>query len=314
MKFLRLARRSSQGLVLILMLDTGGAVAGVANGPTHGLYGTPGLIDMPTSENAPDASVAFSLSGFNGQIRSTLTFQILPGLSGSFRYSTFYKEWTGDARQHWGRSFDLRYQVRPETRLMPAISLGVQDFIGTGVFSGEYVVGTKTIGPLKASVGLGWGRYGSHNGFKNPLSGVSSKFDTRPAREVGVGGEVEANGWFRGDATVFGGLSWPVNDQLTAKLEYSSDAYTHETHTYGHVVKTPWNYGATYVAKSGTRSYGLYWLGGSKLAFSVSVIADPKKLQTDQAGIWRRFWFAVISVARSGCLLHKPMCALYIKC
>jgi hypothetical protein len=92
-----------------------------------------------------------------------------------------------------------------------------------------------------------------------------------------VGGEVEANGWFRGDAAVFGGLSWPVNDQLTAKLEYSSDAYTHETQTYGHVVKTPWNYGATYVAKSGTRSYGLYWLGGSKLAFSVSVIADPKK-------------------------------------
>ena len=44
----------------------------------------------------------------------------------------------------------------PETRLLPAISLGVQDFIGTGVFSGEYVVGTKTIGPLKASVGLGW--------------------------------------------------------------------------------------------------------------------------------------------------------------
>ena len=277
MKFLRLARRFSQGLVLIFMLDTGGVVAGVANGPTHGLYGTPGLIDMPTSENAPDASVAFSLSGFNGQIRSTLTFQILPGLSGSFRYSTLYNEWTGDARQHWDRSFDLRYQVRPETRLMPAISLGVQDFIGTGVFSGEYVVGTKTMGPLKASVGLGWGRYGSHNGFKNPLSGVSSKFDTRPAREVGVGGEVEANGWFRGDAAVFGGLSWPVNDQLTAKLEYSSDAYTHETQTYGHVVKTPWNYGATYVAKSGTRSYGLYWLGGSKLAFSVSVIADPKK-------------------------------------
>jgi len=166
MKFLRLARRFSQGLVLIFMLDTGGVVAGVANGPTHGLYGTPGLIDMPTSENAPDASVAFSLSGFNGQIRSTLTFQILPGLSGSFRYSTLYKEWTGDARQHWDRSFDLRYQVRPETRLMPAISLGVQDFIGTGVFSGEYVVGTKTVGPLKASVGLGWGRYGSHNGFK----------------------------------------------------------------------------------------------------------------------------------------------------
>ena len=155
MKFLRLARRSSQGLVLIFMLDTGGAVAGVANGPTHGLYGTPGLIDMPTSENAPDASVAFSLSGCNGQIRSTLTFQILPGLSGSFRYSTLYKEWTGDARQHWDRSFDLRYQVRPQTRLMPAISLGVQDFIGTGCSVGNMWLAPRPWARLKPL--LVWG-------------------------------------------------------------------------------------------------------------------------------------------------------------
>ena len=90
MHFLQLARRFSQSLVLFFIIDISGAVADVAKGPTHGLYGTSGLIDMPTSENAPDASVAFSLSGYNGQIRSTLTFQILPGLLGSFRYSTLY--------------------------------------------------------------------------------------------------------------------------------------------------------------------------------------------------------------------------------
>ena len=118
MQYLQLARRFSQSLVLFSIIDISGAVADVAKGPTHGLYGTPGLIDMPTSENAPDASVAFSLSGYNGQIRSTLTFQILPGLLGSFRYSTLYNEGgqamgasTGD------RSFDLRYQVMPENAL-----------------------------------------------------------------------------------------------------------------------------------------------------------------------------------------------------
>ena len=35
--------------------------------------------------------------------------------------------------------------------------------------------------------------------------------------------------------------------------------------------------------------------------FRFLLLPIPKKLQTDQAGIWRRFRFAVISVARSGC-------------
>ena len=68
---------------------------------------------------------------------------------------------------------------------MPAISLGVQDFIGTGVFSGEYVVGTKTVGPLKASVGLGGGAVTDRTTvFKNPLSGGfhPSLIPARPAK------------------------------------------------------------------------------------------------------------------------------------
>jgi len=50
-------------------------------------YGYPGMIDMPVATSRPDGELAFSVSSFAGQTRTTLTFQMLPRLSGSFRYS-----------------------------------------------------------------------------------------------------------------------------------------------------------------------------------------------------------------------------------
>jgi hypothetical protein len=50
-------------------------------------YGYPGMIDMPVATSRPDGELAFTVSNFAGQTRNTLTFQMLPRLSGSFRYS-----------------------------------------------------------------------------------------------------------------------------------------------------------------------------------------------------------------------------------
>ena len=50
-------------------------------------YGYPGMIDMPVATSRPDGELAFTISSFAGQTRNTLTFQMLPRLSGSFRYS-----------------------------------------------------------------------------------------------------------------------------------------------------------------------------------------------------------------------------------
>ena len=68
--------------------------------------------------------------------------------------------------------------------------MGLQDFIGTGVYSGEYVAASKTFGPVVATAGIGWGRLGSHNRFDNPLGLISSRFDTRDAGFTGTGGRI----------------------------------------------------------------------------------------------------------------------------
>jgi len=75
---------------------------------------------------------------------------------------------------------------------------------------------------------IGWGRYGSHNGFANPLGGLNASFNTRTTNFTRTGGVIESAKWFRGDAAFFGGLAWQATPKLTLKAEYSSDAYVQE--------------------------------------------------------------------------------------
>ena len=56
---------------------------------------------------------------------------------------------------------------------VPAISLGLRDFIGTGWYSSEYIVGTKSMGNLELTAGLGFGRLAGRTSFSNPLSALS---------------------------------------------------------------------------------------------------------------------------------------------
>ena len=55
--------------------------------PGFNLNGAPGLIEMPRAAMAPDATLSGSLSRIGGITRGTITFQITPRLSGSFRYA-----------------------------------------------------------------------------------------------------------------------------------------------------------------------------------------------------------------------------------
>ena len=95
--------------------------------PTIGLYGTPGLLDMPTAESAPDAQLSNTLSYFGGTTRSTITFQITPKLSGSFRYSALNGIPTGGINTLFDRSFDLHYRLASEGRFRPADGTGIGD-------------------------------------------------------------------------------------------------------------------------------------------------------------------------------------------
>lgn len=242
--------------------------------PSLNFYGTTGLIDMPSGEAQPDAILNATSAHFGPISRTTLTFQLSPRLSASFRYSGVRK-WDDVVGSrfstYYDRSFDLRYQVFTETQYRPAVTIGFQDFVGTGLLSGEYIAATKHLTPnLKVTGGLGWGRLGSYGAIGAPLG-------NRDQIDVDQGGKFNLGQWFRGDAAPFAGVEYQAGDKWTLKAEYSSDAYLAEAdqrQTFDR--KSPFSFGAEYKLHESLR-VGAYYMYGSEFGLSLQFAMNPKQ-------------------------------------
>lgn len=243
-------------------------------------YGTPGLVDMPTAEVLPDGNLALTSSGFENTNRSTLTFQMLPWVHGSFRYSyirDYDRATVGLSR--YDRSFDVHFQLREESRRAPALAFGLRDFGGTGIYAGEYVVATKTFADrFVVTGGMGWGRLSGRGAFKNPLSLFGKRFESRPDSNAGgisTTGQLDFGNWFRGDVSLFGGMRWDVNDRLSLMAEYSPDLYAPEISRSVFEVNSPFNFGVKYRFKNGVALNG-YYMYGATLGLQLSYVIDPR--------------------------------------
>lgn len=264
--------------ILITVLTVLAATQAMADDWRSGysIYGTPGLIEMPSAFVRPDAEIGMTLGGFENQQRVSFNFQVTPRFSGTFRYSRL-AEWGGPGTfDLYDRSFDLHYQLLTEGDLRPAVAIGLRDFLGTGVYSGEYLVASKTLSPrLRATLGLGWGRLATEGGFENPLGVLSDAFTERPALDFGFGGKPSFDQFFRGDAAFFGGAEWRFSDNWIATAEYSSDGYARETSRGVMERETPFNFGLSY-APNADYILSAYALGGSDIGLSATLIIDPK--------------------------------------
>ncbi|CTQ32521.1 YjbH domain-containing protein [Jannaschia rubra] len=246
---------------------------------TVNTYGVPGLIDMPTAQMQPDAELTTSVSLLsNGASRAQIAFQLLPRVQAVFRYATVpdFLPVGAEFVRTYDRSFDLRVQLLKEGARQPAVTVGLQDFGGTGLYSSEYLVATKTFGDVTVTGGIGWGRLGTRGGFSNPLGALDDRFDTRPAPDFGTGGSFDADRLFRGDAAPFAGVQYRWNDRLTLSAEYSSDAYVEEEARGILDPKTPLNVGFDYALHPGIRLGG-HILHGAEAALTLQFALNPKR-------------------------------------
>ena len=269
--------RLTKALAFVVPASLGATVA-LAQGFGGGLntFGMPGAIDTPSATRPPDGTLAFTGFAKPDTARATLTFQMLPRVTVALRYASVedleYRQLFNSALRD--RSFDLHWQITDEGRYMPAVAVGLRDFIGTGVYSGEYIVASRSVTPrLRGSVGLGWGRLATHGSFSNPLGALSDRFKTRPEDHTGLGGRIEAQRFFRGDAAAFANLEYQYNDRLTFLAEYSSDAYAGER--LGERRNTPFNFGFRYALSDATTISG-YAMQGSTVGLSASFALDPR--------------------------------------
>ena len=171
---------------------------------------------------------------------------ILPGLEFSGRVTQITNIKTSGLM--WGgygdykdKAFDLKYQFLPESKILPAIAFGLNDFWGTRLFPSEYMVMSRQVYPLDITLGVGRGRLGG-----NP---ISSSYD------------------------LFGGFEMVLSDRFMFMAEYSPIKYENDKSNVKGVpdgAETPVNIGIRAKITRGI-DMGVSFQRGEVLGISLSV-------------------------------------------
>lgn len=261
--------------VCLIGLSTSPAQASDDTALVRSDFGSIGMIDMPTARMAPDGELSAGASFFQNTQHYNLGFQALPWLETSFRYSGL-SHFDPAFPVYYDRSFAVKVRLWDETDNFPAAAVGINDLVGTGVYSGEYVVASKRFGPLDFNLGMGWGRLGSTTLFKNPFASAFPSFENRPT--LTNPGGTNFNVFFHGpDAGLFGGIVWhtPI-ERLSLIAEYSGDRYDLEAERGNFKPRNQMNYGLSYQVADGV-TLGLDWLYGRSIGGNISFQLDPTR-------------------------------------
>nr|WP_307189203.1 YjbH domain-containing protein [Massilia sp. UBA6681] len=145
-----------------------GAADARANTPS--VQGQHGYINMPNAEVGPDGmfSTGYSYDSPYGNFWVTST--LLPFLQITGRYVSItgipgFTYVPGQYGSEYGRYkdkvADVKVRLLQENTWLPSVAVGSTDLLGTELFTGKYIVATKTFGSarnLEASVGYGFKR------------------------------------------------------------------------------------------------------------------------------------------------------------
>ena len=236
---------------------------------------------------APDGQLAGAATFYNDSERYILDFQALPWLNVTLRYTGlahFEPARPDFFVVYWDRSFAGKVRLFQETDYSPAIAIGANDLVGTGVYGSEYIVASKQLGPFDATAGVGWGRLGQTAQLNNPFSTFSKSFDIRPGLTNLTPGQSNGSTFFHGqNVGLFGGLVWhtPI-DGVSLIAEYSSDKYqveqTFQTAQADFKPRSQMNFGVSYQPFDNL-TLGLDWLYGKHVAGTIAFQTDPTVAQ-----------------------------------
>ena len=215
-------------------------------------WGGIGLLQTPTARMAKAGELSISFSRAYPYSELNWTLQPFDWLELSYRYSSisgvaYGAQALSGNQSYKDKSVDMKVRLLKESHIWPELAIGARDAVGTGLFSGEYLVANKRVGNFDASLGLGWGSLGSRGSIGNPLGLISSKFNSRDAGFTGQGGELGLGRYFRGRTSLFGGVQYQTRwDSLILKLEYDGSEYRFNDPFTITKPNSPFNVGAVY--------------------------------------------------------------------
>ncbi len=216
-------------------------------------WGSVGLMQTPTARMQSAGHLTVNFTHTRPYTQGNVFFQPFDWLEAGFRYTDIGNRAYGPpelsgSQSAKDKSFDAKFRLWSESAYVPQIALGLRDLTGTGLFAGEYVVGSKRSGPFDWSLGLGWGYVGRRGNLRNPLGSIGNRFDTRTTN-VGQGGNLSFGSYFRGPTALFGGVQYQTPwERLILKLEYDGNSYQHEPLSNNQRQSSPWNLGLVYRA------------------------------------------------------------------
>lgn len=239
-------------------------------------YGTVGLLQTPSARFPEEGEVRLGYSRPEPYAHYFVTAAPFDWLQASFRYTKFTNEplsYDPDS-DYLDKGFDFKFRLLREREYLPQIALGLQDFGGTGLQSGEYFVASKRAGPLDFSFGLGWGRLGAGGGITNPFTYVSDHFEE--SRETDAAGSVTFKNLFVGDEIApFGGITFqPEGAPWAILVEREGNDYSQEPFDNDLDRKWPVNIGFNY--KYRFVDMGVSFERGDQVSFHIALVGNVK--------------------------------------
>ncbi|OLQ87310.1 hypothetical protein BIY21_17280 [Vibrio ponticus] len=198
-------------------------------------FGGTGLIQTPTARMADEGEFNVGVSFNDDYHHYNVSLQLMSWLETTIRYTRvpdlYFSnddEYSGD-NLYTDKGIDFKIRLFEESYWLPETSIGVRDFGGTGLFDAEYIAASKRFGNFDFTLGLGWGYLGQSGSITNPFCKASDKYCNRPSDYKGTGGSVDYERWFKGPASLFGGIEYQTPYQpLRLKLEYDGNDYSQD--------------------------------------------------------------------------------------
>lgn len=249
-------------------------VADAQEAGSRATFGGIGLLEMRNARFAADGEISVGAGIIDSDRNYYANWQATPWFETTLRYTDLGQDSTDKA-------LDVKIRVVEEGDIRPALAIGLQDLLGNGIASGEYIVASKNISNFDVTAGFGFGNLSHRARIGNIFRIFGDSFKERgiydPASE-----NIRFDDYFSGEKMgFFWGVEYntPVNG-LTAKVEYSTYNKSNLNSFVDYNSKTAFNFGLNYKVNDWLE-FGSGLLHGNQLAFNLTLkqnLNKPMKL------------------------------------